>query len=849
MNQMSDLGSFSMLDIFRMEVQSQVTQLNDNLLAIESCPEISHNGTAQKLECLMRAAHSIKGAARIVGLDLAVNVAHVMEDCFVAAQQSKIILTSDYIDILLDGIDWFETLAKVSEPELPDWLKQQELDTSELVKDISSLLKTSLATQTQQKIDPSPSNGSVSSSDSSSKEIIPPDSIASTPNLPSDLKVEKLETIPPEQTHSIPPSDNTENESASTASLADQSIEHSSNPPVPLPPQPGPQPAIALNDVENLAQQQQTLHNHKIIADSTRSSALPTERVVRVSVDNLNRLMALAGESLVEVNWFQPFSDTMLHLKQQQKKISRSLEKLEAELNLSTTSQYHLAEAQKTAQDCHSLLSDRLEDLDQFSQRFAQLSDNLYREVIASHMCPFSEGTQGLPRLVRDLAKQLGKQVNLEVIGQNTPVDRDILDKLEAPLVHMLNNAVFHGIELPEVRQQKGKSETGTIRIEATHRAGMLCINVSDDGCGITLESLRTQVVQKQLTTADMAANLSEAELMEFLFLPGFSTAKGISEIAGRGVGLDIAKSMVQDVGGLLRAFSPPGKGLEFHFQLPLTLSVIKALVVEISEEPYALGLNRIDQVLMVQSQAVSISENKSYIVVNNENISLVSAQQVLELPESNIESRESLPVVILSDQIHRYGVVVDQFLGERDLVVRPLDPRLGKVQDISAAALTEEGTPLLVIDVADLVCSINQMVSGGQLQLKSQPSEQSKQHKILVVDDSITVREMERKLLQNHGYQVDVAVNGMEGWNTIRTGQYDLVISDIDMPRMNGIELVQQIKDHPRFKQLPVIIVSYKDRQEDHLAGLKAGADYYLTKSSFHDNSLIQAVIDLIGD
>ncbi|NEQ55070.1 MAG: response regulator, partial [Leptolyngbya sp. SIO3F4] len=204
------------------------------------------------------------------------------------------------------------------------------------------------------------------------------------------------------------------------------------------------------------------------------------------------------------------------------------------------------------------------------------------------------------------------------------------------------------------------------------------------------------------------------------------------------------------------------------------------------------------------------------------------------------------------SNQTHRYGIIVDKFLSERDLVVRPLDPRLGKVQDISAAALTDQGAPLLVIDVADLVCSIEQLVSGGQISLinnQAKINAPERQKRVLVVDDSITVREMERKLLQNSGYQVDVAVNGMEGWNTVRSGQYDLVISDIDMPRMNGIELVRQIKEHPQFHQLPVIIVSYKDRQEDQLAGLQAGADYYLTKSSFHDNSLLTAVTDLIGN
>jgi two-component system sensor histidine kinase and response regulator WspE len=277
----------------------------------------------------------------------------------------------------------------------------------------------------------------------------------------------------------------------------------------------------------------------------------------------------------------------------------------------------------------------------------------------------------------------------------------------------------------------------------------------------------------------------------------------------------------------------------------------MRALLVEISGEPYGFGLTRIEQVLAVERDAISIAENRPYIVVDERNISLVWAYQVLQLSEVSQPNQANLSVIIISDQSHTYGLVVDRFLGERDLVIRSLDPRLGKVPNINAAALMEDGSPMLIIDVADLVRSINNSIAGGKLHQIGQDFRQAVQQDnktVLVVDDSITVREMERKLLQNYGYQVDVAVNGMEGWNAVRMKNYDLVISDIDMPRMNGIELVQQIKSHPKLKLIPVIIVSYKDREDDKMAGLQAGADYYLTKSSFHDDSLVGAVVDLIG-
>jgi two-component system sensor histidine kinase and response regulator WspE len=378
----------------------------------------------------------------------------------------------------------------------------------------------------------------------------------------------------------------------------------------------------------------------------------------------------------------------------------------------------------------------------------------------------------------------------------------------------------------------------------------MLSITISDDGRGIDLEKLRQKIVNKKLVTPEMSQQLKEHELMEFLFLPGFSTASKVTEISGRGVGLDVAKSMSQEVGGTLRASTQPGKGMMFHFQLPLTLSVIRTLLVEICGEPYAFPLTRIDQILMLKQEEISIVENRQYFTLNDHHIGLVSAHQVLDLPESQLES-EDFPVVVISDQSYSFGLVVDKFLGEMDLVVRPLDARLGKVQDINAAALMGDGTPILVIDVSDLVRSIDNLLNSKQLRQISHhidSDETATKKYILVVDDSITVREMERKLLENRGYRVDIAVDGMEGWNAVRTNHYDLIISDIDMPRMNGIELVTQIKSHPNLKSIPVIIVSYKDREQDRLQGLEAGADYYLTKSSFHDDTLLNAVEDLIG-
>ncbi len=465
-------------------------------------------------------------------------------------------------------------------------------------------------------------------------------------------------------------------------------------------------------------------------------------------------------------------------------------------------------------------------------------------------MRPFSEGLHGFPRLVRDLSKDLGKKVCFRIEGAGVQVDRDILEKLEAPLNHLIRNAVDHGLETPEERSAAGKPEEGTITLEARHMSGMLNIVIRDDGRGIDLESLRRKVVERGYVSGQMAESLSTAELMDFLFLPGFSTAGKVTEISGRGVGLDVVLSMVQEVRGTVRAESTLGQGASFHLQLPLTLSVLRTLLVDIAGQPYAIPLVRIDQVLRVPYSELKVVEDRQYCEVNGENIGILDARQVLQIGERS-HNPAVLSIVVISDRLNRYGLLVENLRGERDLVVIPLNPRLGKVPNISAGAILEDGTPALILDADDLVRSIDGVLTQGRTDRIDHVEEQARLEKksVLVVDDSLTVREVERRLLENRGYEVRVAVDGIDGWNAVQRRRFDLVVTDVDMPRMDGIALVTRIKSHQNLRAIPVMIVSYKDREEDRLRGMEAGANYYLTKSSFHDESLLSAVKDLIGE
>jgi two-component system, chemotaxis family, sensor histidine kinase and response regulator WspE len=279
-------------------------------------------------------------------------------------------------------------------------------------------------------------------------------------------------------------------------------------------------------------------------------------------------------------------------------------------------------------------------------------------------------------------------------------------------------------------------------------------------------------------------------------------------------------------------------------------MSVIRALLVRIAGEPYAFPLTRIDHILPVPHGRIRTIEGRQYFDHDGTAIGLVQAGQILDLPAP--PPADPMPVVVVSDRGQQFGMIVDAFLGERDLEVRPLDPRLGKVPDISSASLLENGDPVLIVDVEDLVRNIDNVLTGRRLsrvEFEQLAEEIRPRKRILVVDDSITVRELERQLLQSRGYAVDVAVDGMDGWNAVRGTPYDLVVTDVDMPRMDGIGLVSLIKADPVRREIPVVIVSYKDREEDRLRGLDAGANRYLTKSSFHDETFVDTIIDLIGE
>ncbi|MEW5697123.1 hybrid sensor histidine kinase/response regulator [Pseudomonas synxantha] len=744
----------SLLELFSLEADAQTQVLSAGLLALERNPT-----QADQLEACMRAAHSLKGAARIVGVDAGVSVAHVMEDCLVSAQERRLYLQPEHIDALLQGTDLLMRIATpgndvgATDIEVYVALMERLLD----------------------------------------------------PTQPIAMGAPKPEPAP----------------------AVDE---------VPHEPEPEPAPPVS--------------------SEAPRQNKRMTEggeRVLRVTAERLNSLLDLSSKSLVETQRLKPYLASMQRLKRIQSNGLRALDTLDGQLkalDLSLEAQEALADTRRLLSEAQALLAEKHAELDEFGWQAGQRAQVLYDTALACRMRPFADVLAGQVRMVRDLGRSLGKQVRLEIEGEKTQVDRDVLEKLEAPLTHLLRNAVDHGIETPEQRMLAGKPAEGLIRLRASHQAGLLVLELSDDGNGVDLERLRGAIVDRHLSPVDTALRLSEEELLTFLFLPGFSLRDTVTEVSGRGVGLDAVQHMVRQLRGAVVLEQTVGQGSRFHLEVPLTLSVVRSLVVEVGEEAYAFPLAHIERMCDLAPDDIVQLEGRQHFWHEGRHVGLVAASQLLQRPPGQTPS-DILKVVVIRERDAVYGIAVERFIGERTLVVLPLDDRLGKVQDISAGALLDDGSVVLIVDVEDMLRSVDKLLNTGRLERiarRSQQASEAPRKRVLVVDDSLTVRELQRKLLLNRGYEVAVAVDGMDGWNALRSEDFDLLITDIDMPRMDGIELVTLLRRDSRLQSLPVMVVSYKDREEDRRRGLDAGADYYLAKASFHDDALLDAVVELIG-
>ena len=719
----------SMKELFVVEVSKQIELVLNTLVELEN-----DYHSKSKLEALMRASHSIKGASRAVGLGSIVELTHQMENCFSASLNDKISLNENSVDIFFKCADFILELCKNGFSEI-DVLRRD------------SLLK------------------------------------------------------------------------------AMQDIENSKNTNAVI---------VSSDKKENVNLKLATVHEASY---------------VRIALENINSIMALAAEGLIENRKFERFKDLLSTIKQEHEQISNRLEEAINMLDVSVVESSAMSRIEivsKALREQTLALRNTIDAFSDYARKNVLLSSKLYREVLESRMRPFSDLAQRFPKMVRDFSRSLSKKISFEISGATASIDRDILEKLDAPLTHILRNACDHGIELPDERIAKNKNEVGKITIKASHSAGMFLLTISDDGNGIDVEKVKAKILARKLVPEEILEQMQEDEIFEFLFLPAFTTKENVTEISGRGVGLDVVQTMLREVGGSVSVESKLGKGCTLTLKLPITRSVLKSLLVVVDCQPYAFALSSVYRTLMVARSDIKTDERGTYFLLDKKRINLVDTAKVLGF-EGSQGWGENIYVVVIAGRGKFWGFAVETIPSEAELVVRSLNTSLGKIACVSSAALGADGLPILIVDIDDILIYASRLYLKNTLAKSDNVSTADKEPsaKILIVDDSATVREVERKILENNGYEVDTAVDGVDGWNLVRLSKYDLVVSDIDMPRMTGFELTEKIRK--LYPNLPIVIVSYKDRREDEQKGLLAGANAYLTKKSFQDNTFVQTINKLI--
>jgi len=457
-----------------------------------------------------------------------------------------------------------------------------------------------------------------------------------------------------------------------------------------------------------------------------------------------------------------------------------------------------------------------------------------------TRMVPIGTLEPILHRTVRDAARAAGKDVRWEVLGEDIEVDRGVLEELVSPLLHLVRNSVGHGVELPEQRLAAGKPEQALVRLQATQVGSKVVIAISDDGAGINVAAVRAAAAK-----AGFDINgLTQEQSLQLIFRSGISTAKVLTEDSGRGVGLDVVATAVAAVHGAIEIVNHPGAGAEFRIVVPITLTVIPCLIVSIAGQSFALPLHRI--VRMLEAQNVQVVSGRKLAVIDGMAIPVSDLAALLGLP-----TVDRGPWVLLGTVASSHAFQVETVLQKRDVVVRGLTGRLRNLKAVSGASIEPNGSILLVLDVPSLIersTAATETETETETRVADKPVEPTRPLSVLVVDDALMVRELQRSILERGGYAVRTASDGAEALAMLAEQPADLVVTDLEMPILNGFMLISSIRAHPRLANIPVLIVSSRASEEDHQRGLDAGADAYIVKAAFDEAGLLSAVSRLLG-
>lgn len=579
-------------------------------------------------------------------------------------------------------------------------------------------------------------------------------------------------------------------------------------------------------------------------------SGTPSDETIRVAVNKLDELMAQAGELVVsKISAAQHLSDMQAIRYEMGRwpKHWREIKTLLPRINGDAARQ--LSDILTRHYDHLQLMAKQINALDQSisrdTLRLEIVTNRLQDEVRRVRMVPFSVLELGLQRAVRDVARSEEKQIQLIIEGGDVELDKKILESLKDPLMHLLRNAASHGIEKPDDRLKVGKPAEGLIMLSVQQRGGEARITVRDNGRGFDLDALRKASAQNGGPLLDEHA--AKEEVLAVAFLPGVTTAKHITAIAGRGVGLDVVRESLGALQGRILLDSDAGHGSVFTLIVPMSLTMTRGLLVRVGTERYVLPLLSVEKIVRLDTRFTI--EGRLMITVDGVPLPLLPLANLLRRPIMPDQGVAEPLAVVMGVAEQRLALLVDDVLTEQELAVKPLGKPLVRVPNVAGTALLGSGEPVIILNAADLVKSARDTRLGAHtiISTNKEDEEVDASASILVVDDSITTRTLEKNILEAAGYQVITATDGMEAMKRLKDTPFNLVVTDIEMPNMDGISLTRQIRENSEFARLPIILVTSLESREDRERGLVAGADAYIVKRGFDQKELLATIQQLL--
>lgn len=799
------------MEDFLIEAFEMNEQLDQDLVELEHNPE-----DLDLLNRIFRVAHTIKGSSSFLNLNILTHLTHNMEDVLNRARKGEIKITPDIMDVVLRSIDLMKTLLVTIRDTGSDTNNGKENEIEEAVKQLQAITsqnlegakETSGAKETPQKEAKEEVKEEAKEENKENKAKAPTaensasdNPLADEPDLDyANMSAEEVEAEIERLLNKRQEAD--KERRAQKKQEAKQEVTPTKEPPKTETPK---------------APKTETKAKAKADTEENKAPSIGVEQTVRVDVRRLDHLMNLIGELVLGKNrLIRIYSDVE--------------ERYDGEKFL--------------------------EELNQVVSSISAVTTDLQLAVMKTRMQPVGKVFNKFPRMVRDLSRELGKSIELIIEGEETELDKSIVEEIGDPLIHIIRNSCDHGIEPLEERRRLNKPETGKVQLSAYNEGNHIVIKISDDGKGLDPMMLKEKAIEKGVISERDAEGMSDREAFNLIFKPGFSTAKVVSNVSGRGVGMDVVKTNIEKLNGIIEIDSEVGVGTTQKLKIPLTLAIIQALLVGVQEEYYAIPLSSVLETVRISQDEIYTVDGKSVLRLRDEVLSLVRLSDIFKV-DAILESNSDVYVVIIGLADQKIGVIVDYLIGQEEVVIKSLGYYLKNTRGIAGATVRGDGKITLIVDVGammDMAKSIKVNITTLMNESENTKSKNSpSDYIVLAIDDSSTDRAIIRKCLKPLGITLLEATNGLEGLEMLKNGDKipDAILVDIEMPKMDGYTFASEVRKYNKFKNLPLIAVTSRVTKTDRMRGVESGMTEYITKpySGEYLTTIVKRSIKLEGD